>query len=87
MSQTSPEKALKELTMVLMYLSKFNESNRFESNMDVAWKGYDFDIINGLLEEGYIKQDSYRSKSVRITEEGSKLAKSLMDKYNINDWN
>jgi len=84
--KTTPEKAMKELTMILMYLSRFNENNRFESSMDMAWKGYDFDIINELDEEDYIRQGSHRSKSVAITEEGMKLAQNLMNKYNITDW-
>lgn len=54
--------------------------------MDMAWKGYDFDIINELDEEDYIRQGSHRSKSVAITEEGIKLAQNLMEKFNIADW-
>ena len=53
MDKITPEKAMKELTMILMYLSRFNENNRFESSMDMAWKGYDFGIINELDEEVY----------------------------------
>lgn len=86
MEKTTPEKAMKELTMILMYLSRFNEGNRFGSSMDMAWKGHDFDIINELDEEDYIRQGSHRSKSVAITEEGIKLAQNLMNKYNITDW-
>ena len=86
MEKTTPEKAMKELTMILMYLSRFNEGNSFGSSMDMAWKGYDFDIINELDEEDYIRQGSHRSKSVAITEEGMKLAQNLMNKYNITDW-
>ncbi len=86
MDKTNPEKAMKELTLLLMYLSRFNEGNRFGSNMDMAWKGYDFDIINELDEEDYIRQGSHRSKSVAITEEGIKLAQNLMEKFNIADW-
>ena len=77
---------MKELTMILMYLSRFNESNRFDSKMDMAWKGYDFDIINEMDDQDYIRQGSYRSKSVAITEEGIKLARNLLNKYNIKDW-
>ena len=83
---TNPKKAMKELTMILMYLSRFNENNRFESSMDMAWKGYDFGIINELDDEDYIRQGSYRSKSVALTEEGIKLARDLLNKYNIKDW-
>ncbi|WP_353097068.1 DUF6429 family protein [Tissierella praeacuta] len=86
MDKTTPEKAVKELTIMLMYLSRFNEKGRFDTEMDMAWKGYDFDIINELDEEDYIRQGSYRSKSVAITEEGIRLAQSLLNKYNIKDW-
>lgn len=86
MDKTNPEKAIKELTMMLMYLTRFNEGDRFGTSMDMAWKGYDFDTINELDEKDYIRQGNYRSKSVAITEEGEKLAKELLDKYNISDW-
>lgn len=86
MDKTNPEKAIKELTMLLMYLTRFNEGDRFGTSMDMAWKGYDFDIINELDEEDYIRQGNHRSKSVTITEEGEKLSKKLLDKYNISDW-
>ena len=86
MDKTTPEKAMKELTMVLMYLSKFNEDNRFSYSMDMSWKGYDFGIINELDKDDYIRQGSYRSKSVAITDEGIKLARNLLNKYNIKDW-
>jgi hypothetical protein len=84
--KTSPEKAVKELTMLLMYLTRFNERNHFESDLDMAWKGYDFDVINELDEENYIRQGSHRSKSVAITDEGIKLSRELLIKYNISDW-
>ncbi len=86
MDKTNPEKAVKELTMLLMYLTKFNEGGHFESDLDMAWKGYDFDIINELDEEDYIRQGSFRSKSVAITDKGMKLSRELLDKYNISDW-
>ncbi|NMA49455.1 MAG: transposase [Tissierellia bacterium] len=86
MDKTTPEKAMKELTMILMYLSRFNEDDRFSSSMDMSWKGYDFGIINKLDEDDYIRQGSYRSKSVAITDEGIKLARDLLNKYNIKDW-
>ncbi len=61
MAKTNPEKAVKELTMLLMYLTRFNEGDRFNSSFDMAWKGYDFDTINELDEDDYIRQGSYRS--------------------------
>jgi len=47
---------------------------------------YDFDIINELEEGGYIRQGSHRSKSIVITEEGMKLSRELLAKYDILDW-
>lgn len=86
MDKITPDKAMKELTIVLMYLSRFNEDSRFSSSMNMSWKGYDFRIINELDDEDYIRQGSYRSKSVAITDEGIKLARDLLNKYNIKDW-
>lgn len=86
MDKTTPEKAMKELAIILMYLSRFNEYDCFGSSMDMAWKGYDFDIINELDDEDYIRQGSHRSKSVAITEKGIKLAQNLLNKYSIMDW-
>lgn len=86
MDKTNPEKAVKELTMLLMYLTRFNEQGHFGSDLDMAWKGYDFDIVNELDEEDYIRQGSRRSKSVAITDEGMKLSRELLAKYNILDW-
>lgn len=87
MDKTNPEQAMKELTLLLMYLSSFHEDGRIASNLDMAWKGYDFDIIDKLDEEDYIRQGSHRSKSVVITEEGIKLSQELLVKYKITDWN
>jgi len=86
MIKTNPEKAIKELTIMLLYLTKFTEEGRFGADLDMAWKGYDFDTINELDEENYIKQGNRRSKSVAITEEGKELAKELLQKYNVSDW-
>ena len=83
--KTSPEKAVKELTMLLMCLTRFNERGRFASDLDIAWKGYNFDIINKLDEENYIRQGNRRSKPIAITDEGMKLSRELLAKYNIDD--
>jgi predicted transcriptional regulator len=52
----------------------------------MTWKGYDFDIINKLDDEGYIRQGSHKSKSVVITEKGLEFSKGLLDKFNIDNW-
>lgn len=86
MDKTNAETAVKELTMMLMYLTRFNERSAIETVLEMTWKGYDFDIINELDKENYIRQGSHRSKSVAITEEEMKLSRELLSKYNIIDW-
>ena len=87
MDKTSAEKAMYELTLLLMYLSRFGEKSPFGEDIR-AWKGYDFDIMNQLCDEDYIWQGKNPSKvkSVSLTEEGVDYAKKLMRKYNISDW-
>lgn len=89
MNRISSNEAVNELTMMLLYLSRFTEQNRFSGGSDFyAWKGYNFDILNELDEEDFIRQGSHpsRSKSVYITETGMEKAKELMVKYGIDDW-
>lgn len=86
MDGTKPEEAVKELTMLLMYLTRFHEKDRFIETSDMAWKGYDFDIINELDDEDFIRQGSHKSKSVVITEKGLEFSRELLDKFCIDDW-
>ena len=81
------KKAIKELTLLLMYLNRFTEEKDFKTAKDFyAWKGYNFDIINKLDDEDFIAQGKYRNKSVYITEKGIEEAKKLLDKYKIKDY-
>ena len=89
MDAIKANEAMKELTMMLMYLSRFSEQDSFSDPGDFyAWKGYDFAVINQLADEDYIRQGSHpsRTKSVYITDTGMELAKSLLKKYGIEDW-
>jgi len=75
------EKQIKELTLLLLYLTSWKE-DEFEVVMRRSWKGYPFDSLNDLSEEDLIR-DSKRSKSVYLTEAGLKEAEALMKKYNV----
>ena len=89
MEHTEAKQAMKELTMMLIYLSRFCEREKFaEAKHFYAWKGYDFDILNELDDADYIRQGNHpsRSKSVYITENGMVQAKELLSKYGISDW-
>ena len=37
-----------------------------------SWKGFDFDVMNRLNEQGYISDPIGKAKSVHLTEEGLK---------------
>lgn len=45
-----------------------------------------FDVLNGLDDEDLIRQGSRRSKSLYLTETGKEYARSLLEKYGIDDW-
>ncbi len=81
------KKAIKELTLLLMYLNRFTDEKNFKTAKDFyTWKGYNFDIINELDDEDFIYQGKHRDKSVYITEKGTKEAKKLLEKYKIKDY-
>lgn len=89
MDKTKTEQAMKELTMALIYLSRFTDGEKFFQAEDFyAWKGYSFDILNMLDDEDYIRQGSRpaRTKSVYITDAGKAWARELLEKYGIEDW-
>ena len=89
MEKINTEKAMQELTMMLIYLSRFTQGDRFTDAKDFyAWKGYNFDVLNKLSDSDYIRQGDCpsRSKSVYITDSVIEQAKELLNKYGIEDW-
>lgn len=86
MNKLDAKIAMEELTMVLLYLSHFTQTDKLTNTNDkFSWKGYNFAVLNMLEEKDYIRQGSHRSKSVYITEEGETKAKVYMEKYGIID--
>ncbi|MBO4816291.1 MAG: transposase [Clostridia bacterium] len=77
------EDNIKELTLLLLYLTSWKEKDIFENDCMRAWKGYDFDILNSLEEENLIGGSTHKAKSTYLTATGSNKAKELMKKYNI----
>lgn len=89
MDNTKAEEAMRELTMMLIYLSRFTQGEKFWETKDFyAWKGYNFNVLNELDDADYIRQGSHpsRTKSVYITDSGIAQAKELLAKYGIEDW-
>jgi hypothetical protein len=87
MDKISAEKAMYELTLLLMYLSRFGEKSPLGEDVR-SWKGYDFEMINQLCDDDYILQgkNPSRTKAVSFSDKGIDYAKQLMTKYNISDW-
>ncbi len=81
------EKIVEELTLLLMYLSSWEEDGYVADENDMpkaakiktCWKGYDFGIINKLTDENYLYYS--KGKSVFLTPKGEELAKKLISKY------
>lgn len=86
--RVKPEQAVKELTLMLMYLTSFTEDMKLpeEQRNYRAWKGYDFKVLDELDEEGLIDKRSNASKSVWLLDAGRDQAQELLDIYGIDDW-
>jgi len=73
------DKTIKELTLLLIYLTSWQEDVGL-IKVQRSWKGYPFEVLDELNEEGYI-DGSKHAKSVYLTEEGLNKVKELMKKY------
>ena len=71
------QEQISKLTLLLLYLTSWKEEEAQRS-----WKGYDFDTLNKLQEDGLIAQ-SKTAKSVYLTEEGIDAAKKLQERLTI----
>lgn len=77
------EEQIKELTLLLGYLTSWNDKDRLiNEEFQKSWKGYDFGILNKLTEEGYIYQEN-RKKYFIWEKKGIEEAKRIMKKYNM----
>ncbi len=84
---------VKDLTLMLMYLTSWEENlvpelhekpDRlgFRPQIRRTWKGYDFGILNELTDEGLVNARN-RSKSASLTDEGAAKALELLMQYGI----
>jgi hypothetical protein len=75
---------IKDLTLILLYLTAWEERTPFDETFKCSWKGYDFDVLNELTDEELIF-GSKRAKSVSFSEEGEQKALELLRAYGLND--
>lgn len=80
MEQNKRNKLIQELSLLLMYLSSWEEKDILGSVVHRAWKGYDFSILDQLQKEGLI-DFSYKAKSLYLSDEGVQKANTLLDKF------
>jgi hypothetical protein len=71
----STQEQISKLTLLLIYLTSWEEKE-FGTPVQRAWKGYDFDILDKLEEQGLIAK-STTAKSLYLTEQGIAVAKNL----------
>jgi|SRR6266566_5130934 hypothetical protein len=80
-SVATADELASDISLMLMYLSSWkerpDEALRF-------WKGFSFDILNQLAEQGLI-HDSRRAKSAYLTDAGVRRARELLTRYRAAD--
>lgn len=76
------EAKVKELHLLLMYLTGWEEDSRNSPGEKVfrAWKGYLFEVLNELEEENLVKQFK-NAKSLILTDAGKQTAEKLKRQY------
>ncbi len=67
---------LEQLTLVLLHQTAFEERGDLRS-----WKGYDWQLMNRLHENGLITNPVGKAKSVYLTDEGRRQAEVLAAEY------
>ena len=83
---TDASTAVRELTLALMYLSRFRpRGGKGRNEPWQAWKGYDFDVLNDLDARDLIR-GSVRAKSAYLPKAGMAAARRILAKYGIADW-
>ena len=84
MNKKSRKQAIEELSLMLIYLTRFQDNNEYCRYLENSWKGYDFEVLNELENKELLFQLK-KDKCVYLSEEGKKAARSLLAEYNIAD--
>ncbi len=84
-NETSKEKLIEDLTLALLYLtSTCTELPVTHEKIYAAWKSYDWNAMDKLIEEGYVLAPKCRRTHTRyLSEEGVKQAQSILAKLHL----
>ena len=72
------------MTMMLVYLTRFQESNEYCRYIENSWKQYDYDTIEALTEREMLYLPP-KSWYIYMTEQGKAEARRLLKEYGICD--
>ena len=84
MDRKSRKQAIEELTLMLIYLTRFQDNNEYCRYLENSWKSYDFETLDELENKELLFQPK-KNRCVYLSEEGKKAARSLLSEYNISD--
>ena len=65
-----------EMVLALLTLTMMKDDSEVR-----AWKGHDWEVLDGLHAAGYISDPKNKAKSVVFTEEGAHRAQALFAQY------
>ena len=74
------DQTMADLTLLLLYLTSWEEKVHSDLSVHRAWKGYLFEVLDALEEAGYLNK-TRRAKSVALTEPGLEHARALAARY------
>lgn len=80
MGENNLSKQIEELTLLVLYLTSWEEKMEPLGEVRRSWKTHRFKVLDELGEKGLLS-GSKGAKSVYFTERGEQLAEKLKDKY------
>ena len=66
------DKLIEDTVLALLATFSFDDGN--------AWKGFDFEIMNRLHQQGFISNPVNKNKSIWMTEEGLERGRQIADR-------
>lgn len=70
------EEKVTEIVLALLHLNSFDDRG-----VTRAWKGFDWDAMDRLYQQGMITDPKSKAKSVVLTDEGAERARVLFESH------